>query len=790
MMASISLCIICKDEEKSLPILLSVTNKYCEQTIVVDTGSIDNTKVVATELGAEVYDFEWCDDFSAARNYSFSMAKCDYIMWMDAHDVITDNFMQEIITAINNGYKTITANYFTAFDEKDNPTNCTDRTRVARKDLNPIWRGIIHEGMYCDTSSNIRINESVYHRPLPKPDESIKPNYLNMLIKNAEMYPDDARALFYLGREYYFHGRHADCIKPFEQCFEKTLNWNDQKFWALIYISRAYMYLSVFDKARQRCYQAMELVKYWPDGPFTMGQICYYEKKWREAIYWFTKARTMPEPQTLFMKDKTVYSYQASLKYLPVCYDQIGDYESAFVESYIAYTNCPNHPMAKQNYNYFKNKVNINKKILCIYLDKKIKNIKYVIYSYLYLIDEVIIFDRNGNNELINLIDDVKLKYIKTNDNLDTCFNSICKDSGTSTIFTINDIYINDEINFDKIDDDFAVLSEKNKYPVYIKKPCDFYFSNSNLNKKNIFNFSVKNADEKTLGIYLPGSLGDIIMTLNFISQLRNEYSKIDYFCNYMMKTILNKFIDYTKIVDNMYPMQLFNKTDYDNIWICSGYPISEGYPYKPMSKHILNYHADHLGIEFSYDYFILKKEKNIIDFKNYITIQNKAGWSPYKEWNKWEELIIEIKNKYDYKIVQIGGMGDPEIKGVDLRLNHLDFFDMLIVQSHAICHIGIDSVFNHTTNICWDGEKTKSIILFGSTQASASGYPHNSNISLGLSCQPCFREYPNMTVSPIDPPICPNPIGQTIEKPLHACMQGITVDMVIKQMSNFQQQT
>jgi tetratricopeptide (TPR) repeat protein len=58
--------------------------------IVVDTGSQDLTPVVARECGARVEFFDWCDDFSAARNESLKYATSDWIFWMDADDVIDE----------------------------------------------------------------------------------------------------------------------------------------------------------------------------------------------------------------------------------------------------------------------------------------------------------------------------------------------------------------------------------------------------------------------------------------------------------------------------------------------------------------------------------------------------------------------------------------------------------------------------------------------------------------------------------------------------------------------------
>ena len=49
-------------------------------------------KRVCKEFKATWNWFEWCNDFSKARNYSFSVVPkdFDYIFWMDTDDVISD----------------------------------------------------------------------------------------------------------------------------------------------------------------------------------------------------------------------------------------------------------------------------------------------------------------------------------------------------------------------------------------------------------------------------------------------------------------------------------------------------------------------------------------------------------------------------------------------------------------------------------------------------------------------------------------------------------------------------
>jgi len=55
-------------------------NEYADEIIIIDTGSQDKTKNVANLYTDKLFDFEWCDDFSKARNYSFSKATCEYVI--------------------------------------------------------------------------------------------------------------------------------------------------------------------------------------------------------------------------------------------------------------------------------------------------------------------------------------------------------------------------------------------------------------------------------------------------------------------------------------------------------------------------------------------------------------------------------------------------------------------------------------------------------------------------------------------------------------------------------------
>lgn len=84
----ISACMIVKNEEGMLRRTLPVLKNSVDEIILVDTGSSDNTVKIAEENGAKIFNFKWIDNFSAARNESLKHAKSDWIIWIDADEMI------------------------------------------------------------------------------------------------------------------------------------------------------------------------------------------------------------------------------------------------------------------------------------------------------------------------------------------------------------------------------------------------------------------------------------------------------------------------------------------------------------------------------------------------------------------------------------------------------------------------------------------------------------------------------------------------------------------------------
>lgn len=97
----LSLVMIVKNEESTLRRCLESVFKYVDEIIIVDTGSTDNTKSIALEYQSRVFDYEWTNDFSAARNYALAQATCKWSLVMDADEYITNdctNAIREFIS--------------------------------------------------------------------------------------------------------------------------------------------------------------------------------------------------------------------------------------------------------------------------------------------------------------------------------------------------------------------------------------------------------------------------------------------------------------------------------------------------------------------------------------------------------------------------------------------------------------------------------------------------------------------------------------------------------------------
>ena len=119
---SLSLCMIVKDEEKNLPRCIASLLPVVDEIVVADTGSADRTKEIAQVFGARVIEVLWEDNFSAARNAALDEARGDWVLIMDADEVISAQDYEAIRALLgasagrNIAYKVTSHNYSNRVD--------------------------------------------------------------------------------------------------------------------------------------------------------------------------------------------------------------------------------------------------------------------------------------------------------------------------------------------------------------------------------------------------------------------------------------------------------------------------------------------------------------------------------------------------------------------------------------------------------------------------------------------------------------------------------------------------
>jgi GT2 family glycosyltransferase/Flp pilus assembly protein TadD len=112
---TLSLCMIVKNEEAYIAQCLMSVSPVIDEIIIVDTGSTDRTKDIAQVFGAQVYDFQWTHNFAEARNFSLLKAHGDWILVLDADEVISSIDHAALTELIKKqkpvGYSFTTRNY-------------------------------------------------------------------------------------------------------------------------------------------------------------------------------------------------------------------------------------------------------------------------------------------------------------------------------------------------------------------------------------------------------------------------------------------------------------------------------------------------------------------------------------------------------------------------------------------------------------------------------------------------------------------------------------------------------
>ena len=136
-MVTISLCMIVKNEEEVIGRCLESVKNLVDEINIVDTGSTDNTKKIVEPFTDRIFDFQWIDNFAAARNFSFQQATKEYILWLDADDVFSAEEQEKfkvLKESLTNDIDAVSMNYYLSFDDEGTVSSSLRRYRLVKQE--------------------------------------------------------------------------------------------------------------------------------------------------------------------------------------------------------------------------------------------------------------------------------------------------------------------------------------------------------------------------------------------------------------------------------------------------------------------------------------------------------------------------------------------------------------------------------------------------------------------------------------------------------------------------------
>jgi tetratricopeptide (TPR) repeat protein len=226
----LSLCMIVKDEEEMLPRCLAAAAPAVDEIVIVDTGSSDRTIEIAREFGATVIERAWTGSFADARNVSFDAATGDWLMFLDADEVLVEEDVERLRRLSGKTWRE--AFYLTEISYTGELGDGTAATHTALRVFRarPEYRfsGALHEQI-AETlplqvperieATDIRVEHFGYLGAVRDAKEKSRRN-VELLLRQRDAGQADPFLHFNLGSEYGAIGNPQAALEEFERAWE------------------------------------------------------------------------------------------------------------------------------------------------------------------------------------------------------------------------------------------------------------------------------------------------------------------------------------------------------------------------------------------------------------------------------------------------------------------------------------------------------------------------------------------------------------------------------------------
>jgi len=273
----LSVSMIARNEESCLATALTSVIG-ADELVVVDTGSFDRTKQIAASFGAVLYDFPWVDDFAAARNFSLSKCTGDWVLIVDADELLEAGGIAKVRAAIERAgdFKTIGVQVVAKTNGETHVF-----PRLFKRCPEVFWKGAIHNHLSVSETnpSDVRIFYGYSEAHKADPDRALR-----ILTKELERDPQLVRETYYLAREHWYRKDYATAAKWYTDYLTRG-TWPPEVADAWLMLARCRWALRQGDAARAACVRAIGVNANFKEAIVFMAQLCGPKNRARWAAF-------------------------------------------------------------------------------------------------------------------------------------------------------------------------------------------------------------------------------------------------------------------------------------------------------------------------------------------------------------------------------------------------------------------------------------------------------------------------------------------------------------------------
>ena len=307
-METISVAIIARNAGGALEECLKSIRPHVDEIVVVLGGeSTDDTEEIARKYADIVQPFVWVNDFSAARQYSFSLCTKDWILWLDSDDILRGG---ERLRKIVKECPEPVVGYWLAYEYgHDDLGNCTtvfDRERLVKRKVGWQWLYRIHEVLKCQQDGAKWLREdkiAVIHKGHDAAS-SIQRNINYLMTDEYARNPNDPRTIEYLGNQFFALGQFGDAIHYWER-WQNVQNENApyRQWWVWLYMGHAYRELGDWDHANRCYFCALDCCPDYAETYYGLAEVYLNMGELERALHWIKEGRNQKNrpPSWLFL---------------------------------------------------------------------------------------------------------------------------------------------------------------------------------------------------------------------------------------------------------------------------------------------------------------------------------------------------------------------------------------------------------------------------------------------------------------------------------------------------------